>query len=63
MSSNGLETATVLKILLGLVAAVMAFVVLSSLLRFLGKLIWLGVGLLVLAVLALLAFRLARDLL
>ncbi len=63
MSSNGLDTATVLKILLGLVAAVIAFVVLGSLLRFLGRLIWLGVGLLVLAVLTLLAIRLVRDLL
>lgn len=63
MASTGIDTGTVLKILLAILAAVVAFVLLGELLSFLGRIVWFLVGILVLAVLALLAVKLLRDLL
>jgi hypothetical protein len=63
MASTGIDTGTVLKILLAILAAVVAFVLLGKLLSFLGQIVWFLAGLLVLAVLALLAVKLLRDLL
>ena len=61
--SSGIDTGTVLKVLLAVRAAVVAFVLLGELLAFLGRIVWFLVGLLVVVVLALLAFKLLQDLL
>ncbi|AOW81213.1 hypothetical protein HTSR_2053 [Halodesulfurarchaeum formicicum] len=63
MNQSGLDTMTVLKVLLAVAAFVVGFVVLGAFVRVLGRLIWLSVGLLVFAVLGLVALRLLRDLL
>ncbi|MGM0371267.1 MAG: hypothetical protein ACQEQJ_02030 [Halobacteriota archaeon] len=63
MNQSGLDAMTVLKVLLAVAAVVVGFVVLGAFVRVLGRLIWFSVGVLVLAVLALLALRLLRDLL
>ncbi|MFB6086235.1 MAG: hypothetical protein ABEJ84_05450 [Halodesulfurarchaeum sp.] len=63
MAGNGIETSTVVKVLLAVAAAVIAFVIFGSILRIVGRLIWLLAGLMVLVVLVLLALRLLGDLL
>ncbi|MDR5656168.1 hypothetical protein RH831_03105 [Halodesulfurarchaeum sp. HSR-GB] len=63
MNQSGLDAMTVLKVLLAVAAIVVGFVILGAFVRILGRLIWFSVGVLVLAVLALLALRLLRDLL
>ena len=63
MDPSGYDTGTVLKVLGALVALIIAFVVLGSVIRFIGRLIWFGVGVLVLVVLVLLAIRLLKGVL
>lgn len=63
MNGDGIDTTTVLKVLLAVAAFVIGFILFGSLIRFLGQLIWLFVGVLVFLVLALLALRLLKDIL
>ncbi|MDZ7849897.1 MAG: hypothetical protein U5K70_03475 [Halodesulfurarchaeum sp.] len=63
MNADGIDTWTVLKVLLAVVALVIGFVVLGSVIRFVGRLIWMGVGVLVLVVLVLVALKLLEDVL